>query len=220
MTKVGIGLVGYYQFVRGYPIGPTLKENIDAATWLDVDLVTKEMNWGPIAIVQEFQAEKIEYDRFILVTAVDRGLPQGTVTCRRWLGGELDVLSVQDRVFEAVTGVISMDNLLVIGEHFGIWPKEVITVEAQLNDTAFGDLVMSEMEINQQRGEMSIVGDNPLSEDMEVLVQQLFESVQQAVQHGSKAMTLESLSIDNLNELSNVCHNQFMNDSKRSSETH
>ncbi len=220
MTKVGIGLVGYYQFVRGYPIGPTLKENIDAATWLDVDLVTKEMNWGPIAIVQEFQAEKIEYDRFILVTAVDRGLPQGTVTCRRWLGGELDVLSVQDRVFEAVTGVISMDNLLVIGEHFGIWPKEVITVEAQLNDTAFGDLVMSEMEINQQRGEMSIIGDNPLSEDMEVLVQQLFESVQQAVQHGSKAMTLESLSIDNLNELSNVCHNQFMNDSKRSSETH
>jgi hypothetical protein len=220
MSKVGIGLVGYYQFVRGYPIGPTLKENIDAATWLDVDLVTKEMNWGPIAIVQEFQAEKIEYDRFILVTAVDRGLPQGTVTCRRWLGGELDVLSVQDRVFEAVTGVISMDNLLVIGEHFGIWPKEVITVEAQLNDTAFGDLVMSEMEINQQRGEMSIIGDNPLSEDMEVLVQQLFESVQQAVQHGSKAMTLESLSIDNLNELSNVCHNQFMNDSKRSSETH
>ncbi|HIG79238.1 MAG TPA: hypothetical protein EYQ47_04450 [Cycloclasticus sp.] len=220
MTKVGIGLVGYYQFVRGYPIGPTLKENIDAATWLDVDLVTKEMNWGPIAIVQEFQAEKIEYDRFILVTAVDRGLPQGTVTCRRWLGGELDVLSVQDRVFEAVTGVISMDNLLVIGEHFGIWPKEVITVEAQLSDTAFGDLVMSEMEINRQRGEMNIIGDNPLSEDMEVLVQQLFESVQQAVQHGSKAMTLESLTIDNLNELSNVCHNQFMSDSKRSSETH
>ncbi len=81
MTKVGIGLVGYYQFVRGYPIGPTLKENIDAATWLDVDLVTKEMNWGPIAIVQEFQAEKIEYDRFILVTAVESSLAGRRVGC-------------------------------------------------------------------------------------------------------------------------------------------
>ena len=133
MAKVGIGLVGYYQFVRGYPIGPTLLERIRAADWSDIDFEIKEMNWGPIAIVQEFQAEKVDYDRFVLITAVDRGLPQGTVTCRRWAGGEIDLLAVQDRVFEAVTGIISIDNLLVIGEHFGIWPKEVITVEAQLN---------------------------------------------------------------------------------------
>ena len=53
MAKIGIGLVGYYQFVRGYPIGPTLKEFIDAADWSD-DVEIKEMNWGPIAIVQEF----------------------------------------------------------------------------------------------------------------------------------------------------------------------
>ena len=207
MAKIGIGLVGYYQFVRGYPIGPTLKEHIDAADWAD-DVEIKEMNWGPIAIVQEFQAEKINYDRFLLITAVDRGLPAGTVTCRRWVGGEIDIIDTQDRVFEAVTGIISMDNLLVIGEHFEIWPKEVITIEAQVVDTAMGDLVMSEMEINRQRGEISIIGDNPLTDDMEILVNKLFENINQAVVGGAQAMDLVPLGIEQLNKLTDVCHYQ------------
>ncbi len=208
MTKIGIGLVGYYQFVRGYPIGPTLKEYIDAADWAD-NVEIKEMNWGPIAIVQEFQAEKINYDRFLLITAVDRGLPAGTVTCRRWVGGEIDIMDTQDRVFEAVTGIISMDNLLVIGEHFEIWPKEVITIEAQVVETAMGDLVMAEMENDRQRGKKSIIGDNPLTDDMEVLVNKLFEKVNQAVVGGAQAMDLVPLGIEQLNKLTDVCHYQI-----------
>jgi hypothetical protein len=166
------------------------------------------MNWGPIAIVQEFQAEKINYDRFLLITAVDRGLPAGTVTCRRWVGGEINILDTQDRIFEAVTGIISMDNLLVIGEHFKIWPKEVITIEAQVVDTAMGDLVMSEMEIDRQRGEISIIGDNPLTDDMEILVNKLFEKIDQAVVGGAQAMDLVPLGIEQLNKLTDVCHYQ------------
>ena len=205
-------MVGYYPFVRGYPIGPDLKEQIEAAEWFDDKVIIKEMNWGPIAITQEFQAEEVDYDRFILITAVDRGLPEGTVTCRRWLGGDMDVIAIQDRVFEAVTGVISMDNLLVIGDHFGIWPKEVITVEAQLNDTAFGDLVMSEMESDRQRGETSIIGDNPLSGKMSRLVDEISEKLSLAVLQGAAGMRLEPLGVKQLNALSDVCHNQFAND--------
>jgi len=212
MAKIGIGLVGYYQFVRGYPIGPSLKEKIEAAEWFYDDVVIKEMNWGPIAIVQEFQAEKIEYDRFVLITAIDRGLPDKTVTCRRWVGGDMDVIAIQDRVFEAVTGVISMDNLLVIGDHFGVWPKEVITIEAQLQDTAFGELVMSEMEIDRVRGETSIIGDNPLSEPMDRLVNNIFGKVSLAVLQGAAGMKLEPLGVNQLNALTDVCHNQFEND--------
>ncbi len=212
MAKIGIGMVGYYQFVRGYPIGPNLKEQIETAEWFDRDVLIKEMNWGPIAITQEFQAEEVDYDRFILITAVDRGLPEGTVTCRRWLGGDMDVIAIQDRVFEAVTGVISMDNLLVIGDHFGVWPKEVITVEAQLNDTAFGDLVMSEMESDRQRGETSIIGDNPLSDKMSRLVNELFRKLSLAVLQGAAGMKLEPLGVKQLNALTDVCHNQFASD--------
>ncbi|MFB3115887.1 MAG: hypothetical protein ACE1ZH_00255, partial [Gammaproteobacteria bacterium] len=83
------------------------------------------MNWGPIAIVQDFQSSSIHYDRIVLIAGVDSGMQPGSVTCRHWLGGKLDNLAVQDRIFEAVTGIISLDNLLVIGEHFKIWPEEL-----------------------------------------------------------------------------------------------
>ncbi len=213
MAKIGIGLVGYYQFVRGYPIGPTLKELIEKANWSD-NIEIKEMNWGPIAIVQEFQAEKIKYDRFLLITAIDRGMPLGSVTCRRWVGGAIDVLSIQERIFEAVTGVISMDNLLVIGEHFGIWPKEVVTIEAQLADTAMGDLVMSEMAIDKQNGKISVIGSNPLSSEMELLVNKLFAQVEMLVTNSIKATNLKHLGVKQLNTLTDVCHNRFMENCK------
>ncbi|RUM78658.1 MAG: hypothetical protein DSZ16_09830, partial [Candidatus Thioglobus sp.] len=100
-------------------------------------------------------------------------------------------------------------NLLVIGEHFEIWPKEVITIEAQVVDTAMGDLVMSEMEINRQRGEISIIGDNPLTDDMEKLVNELFEKINQAVVGGAQAMDLVPLGIEQLNKLTDVCHYQI-----------
>jgi len=221
MARIVIGLVGYYQFIRGYPIGPELKERLDVVTWPDEHEVTfKEMNWGPIAIVQDFQASDDTLDRIVLVSAVDRGLATGTVSCRRWIGGKQDVLAVQERVFEAVTGVISLDNLLVIGEHFGIWPEELITVELQLDNTAFGDLVMAEMEVNQDAAEMSIVGENPLAPEMVENVQRVFEFAQQAALHGVAGLAnVATLSPDKLTPLADMCHNQFMDDCRLATKT-
>ena len=77
---------------------------------------------------------------------------------------------------------------------------------------------MSEMEIDQQRGELSIIGDNPLTEEMELLVDNLFESLQQAVYKGAANMKLETLGIDNLTMPTDVCHNNFMDDCKTASK--
>src|SRR5262249_39950240 len=60
-----------------------------------------------------------------------------------WRGGALDPQLLQERIFEAVTGIVSLDNLLIIGEHFAIWPREVITVEVELPKSCFGDLVVA-----------------------------------------------------------------------------
>jgi hypothetical protein len=215
MARVIIGLVGYYQFLPSYPIGPALKERLEAVAWSDHEVTIKEMNWGPIAIVQDFEANPNDLDRIVLVTAIDRGLKPGTVTCRRWTGGKLDVMAVQDRVFEAVTGVISLDNLLVIGEHFGIWPAELLTIELQLEDTAFGNLVMDEMKINHDAGELAIVGENPLTPGMELIVQNIFELTCQAVLRGTDGLaSVKPLSVDHLSPLADVCHNQFTEDSR------
>ena len=214
MANVAIGLVGYYQFVRGYPIGPDLRERLQEIHQQGDEFVIKEMNWGPIAIVQDFQASSVSYDRIVLVAAVDRGLDPGTVTCRRWIGGSLDVQAVQERVFEAVTGIISLDNLLVIGEHFGIWPEELITVEVQLADSAFGDLVMAELEFNRDAGEVSIVGQNPLAPDMERIMKSAYKTTRHAALHGTQGLTnVETLHSSQLRPLADVCHNQLMRDS-------
>ena len=213
MPQVAIGLIGYYQFVRGYPIGPELRERLEELHRQDEDIVIMEMNWGPIAIVQDFQANSISYDRIVLIAAVDRGLDAGTVTCRHWIGGKLDVLAVQERVFEAVTGVISLDNLLVIGEHFGIWPEEVITVEIQLANSAFGDLVLAELEINRNVGEVSIVGQNPLAPDMERVMKNAYDLASQAALDGVQGLSnIEHLDASQLSPLADVCHNQMLRD--------
>jgi len=214
MSRIAIGLVGYFQFVRGYPIGPDLRERLQEIYQQGDEFIIKEMNWGPIAIVQDFQASTVHFDRIVLISAVDRGLESGAVKCRRWIGGKLDLQTVQERVFEAVTGIISLDNLLVIGEHFGIWPDELITVEAQLTDTAFGDLVMAEMEIHHGAGEISIVGQNPLAPDMERIMNNTYEMARRAALYGVEGLpAMETLGVSQLRPPADVCHNQLVCDS-------
>jgi len=194
-------------------LGPELKERLERQDWLDHQVDIKEMNWGPIAIVQEFQASSVAYDRGVLIAAVERGRKPGTVTCRRWTGGELDVLAVQDRVFEAVTGVISLDNLLVIGEHFKIWPEELIVIEVEVRDDTIGNLVLEELKIDTEEGQVTAVGQHPLTPDAEKTVERMVELGAIAVKQGITGLDdVSPLSVEDLNPLAKVCHNQLIDD--------
>ena len=93
----------------------------------------------PIAIVQHFEALTKPYQRVVFLSAMSGSQPPGTITIRRWRGGLPGTQEIQDRVSEAVTGVISLDNLLVVGEYFGIWPAEVIIVDVSPGPEAAGD---------------------------------------------------------------------------------
>ena len=217
MSTIALGLVGYYQFIRGYPLGPELKERLERQDWSDHQVDIKEMNWGPIAIVQEFQASTITYDRGVLIAAVERGRKPGTVRCRRWTGGKLDVLAVQDRVFEAVTGVISLDNLLVIGEHFQIWPEELIVVEVEVRDDSIGNLVLEELKIDVEAGQVTAIGQHPLTPDAEKTVERIVEMSTIAVKQGISGLDdVTPLSVEDLNPLAKVCHNQLIDDCRLS----
>lgn len=203
-----IGIVGYYGFVRGYPLGPELMERLRALPWpQDVDI--REMNWGPVAIVQDFQASTHKPARVVLVGALDRGLAPGTVSVRRWAGGAIDAAAVQRRMFEAVTGVISLDNLFVIGAHFGIWPTETFSVELQWPESGLGDLVLGEIELDRGRGQ--VVGERPLSIDNERIVNQLVTAIHAlAVEGPSGAM--DNLTVDSLTPVAPVLHHRFVDD--------
>ena len=213
MTNVALGLVGYYQFIRGYPLGPELMERLEAMEWPEIQVDLKELNWGPVAIVQDFQANPIKYDRVVLIAAVARGSKKGTVSCRRWLGGELEVLAVQDRIFEAVTGIISVDNLLVIGEHFGIWPKEVILIEVELPDDSVGNLVLKELAIDHQAGEVTCIGQHPIAPNEKLIVEKIVEFTKAAVLQGIDGLPdIMPLTVKDLTPLADICHNQLIDD--------
>lgn len=137
MQRVLVGTIGYHN-LRDYSIGPKLLPQLRAINWppgVDVD----ELNWGPIAIVQHFESLPEPYDRVVILTAKPYGQPAGTITLCRWQGGLPSAEEIQERISEAVTGVISLDNLLVIGEHFDIWPDEVIVVNVEPGPEEAGD---------------------------------------------------------------------------------
>jgi hypothetical protein len=139
-----IGLVGYTPVLQSYPLGPALMARLQAESWPGASATIENMSWGPVAIVQSMQASDTRYDRAVLIGAVQRGRAPGSVMAGHWQGGTLEPQLMQERMFEAVTGIVSLDNLLVIGEHFTVWPPELITVEVELPKTCFGDLVIAE----------------------------------------------------------------------------
>jgi len=92
---------------------------------------------GPIAAVHRFR-EAPPYNRVVLFGAVGRGRQPGQIYCYRWDGRLPEREEIQVRVTEAVTGVISLDNLLIVGGYFGIWPPDVIVVEVEPCDEDWG----------------------------------------------------------------------------------
>ncbi|CAN5145862.1 hypothetical protein BH24PSE2_BH24PSE2_06620 [soil metagenome] len=217
--RVLIGTVGYYAFVRGYPLGPAFMERLQR-TLRSPGISIREMNWGPIAIVQQFESSAEVFDRVVLVGACDRGLPQGTVTLRRWLGGKLAEAAVQERVFEAVTGVIRLDNLLVIGEHFGIWPDETLCVEISLAESTLSDGILAEVETGRAAGDERIIGEQPLTAAGEALVECMVrETCRAATSRLAELRDLEPLTAHELEPPPVVCRHRFAGDSKRLTAT-
>ena len=144
MRRVLIGTIGYHN-LRDFSVGPMLLPRLQAMAW-PPGVEAEELNWGPIAIVQNFQALEVPYDRVVILTARQQGRRVGTLTLHRWMGGLPDAERIQARIAEAVTGVIGVENLLVIGEHFNIWPEEVFLVDVEPGPEEAGDTLTPAVE--------------------------------------------------------------------------
>jgi len=145
MRQILVGTIGYHN-LRDYSLGPRLLPELRALDW-PPGVTVDEMNWGPIAIVQDFEARPMPYDRVVILTATRRGRPVGTMSLFRWGGALPPADEIQDRISEAVTGVISLDNLLIIGEYFGIWPEELLIIDVEPGPQEAGDTFTSPVEM-------------------------------------------------------------------------
>src|SRR5262245_50585827 len=126
-----------YSNLSDLSVGPIVAAQLREEQW-PVHVEVDDLSYGPIAVVHRLAEAAPPYGRLVLVGAADRGQKGAGVRYYRWDGVLPDVDEVQARVAEAVTGVIDLDNLLVVAGHFGALPAEVFVVEVQPVATEFG----------------------------------------------------------------------------------
>lgn len=139
-----IGIVGFTPVLDCYPLGPKLLAALEAGLIGRDDVAIENMSWGPIHIVQRFQDEGAARPRrLVLVGGAAVSLRPGRVRAFRWLGGSPPAQAMQERIYEAVTGIVDIENTLIIGTHFGVWPEETYSVELDLAADTFGRMVIA-----------------------------------------------------------------------------
>ena len=137
--RVIVGGVGYRN-LRDHSVGVEISDRLALRAW-PAGVVVEDLSYNPIAVVQRLEDEPPDhaFERALLVGAVSRGRPPATVTVYRWDGRLPADEEIQRAVTEAITGVISLDNTLVVAGHFGAWPSEVVVVEVEPLAHEFGD---------------------------------------------------------------------------------
>jgi hydrogenase maturation protease len=137
-VRILIGGVAYRN-LRDHSFGVLLVEAL-AAHPLPAGVSVEDISYNPIAVVQRLEDDPPEarFGLAIVAGAVERGRPAGTLAAYRWDNALPDADTIQAAVAEAVTGVIALDNTLVIARHFGALPAAAVIVEVEPEVHAFG----------------------------------------------------------------------------------
>ncbi len=101
------------------------------------DVLVEELHYGAVAVVQRLQ--EIGADSMILVGAVVRGRPPGTVERRLVRPVELSAAELQAAVGDAVTGYVGMDLILEVASGFEAMPRRCVVVEVEPEYTGSGE---------------------------------------------------------------------------------
>ena len=140
--RVLVGGLGY-RFLRDGSVGPYIADRLaDRAT---DGIEVEDLSYGPVGLAQDLQSRR-PYDRVVLVAAVRRGREPGTVSSYRWDGPMPPTEEIQERVSEAVTGVVSLDNTLIVCRALGGLPDDVRVVELEPADEGWGEGFSPEIE--------------------------------------------------------------------------
>lgn len=132
-----VGGVGY-RYLRDFSVGPLLSDALAAESW-PPNVVVEELSYGPVAVTQRLQEAEPPFGRLVVAGAVRRGRAPGAVTVYRWDGTLPPAEEIQERVAEAVTGVVHLDNLVVVCGALGPLPDEVVLVEVEPEVEAMGE---------------------------------------------------------------------------------
>src|SRR5690349_5848379 len=130
--RVLVAGVGY-RYLRDHSVGAAVADRLGGRAWQG-DVVVEDLSYNPIAVVQRLEDDPPDrrFDRAVFVSSVERpGRRPGTVTAYRWDGALPPADEIQRAVAEGVTGVIALDNTLVVAAHFEALPPEVLVIEVE-----------------------------------------------------------------------------------------
>ena len=138
MMRTLVGAVGYRN-LRDFSAAFEVLDRLSPQD-LGENVVLEDTSYNPIAVVQWLQglSEAERFDRAIFVSSLDRGRAPGSVTAYRWDGGMPPDDQVQQSVTEAVTGIIALENTVVIGRYFKALSSEIVLIEIEPRDREFG----------------------------------------------------------------------------------
>jgi len=139
-VRVLVGGIGYRN-LRDHSFGVLVVDRLAERAW-PPGIAVEDISYGPIAVVQRLQDDPPDrrFERAVIVSAVERiGRPAGALTVYRWDRALPGQREIQTAVTEAVTGVIAMDNTLIVAKHFNALPDEVLVLELQPEAHEFGD---------------------------------------------------------------------------------
>jgi hydrogenase maturation protease len=107
---------------------------------LPAGIAVEDVSYNPVAVAQRLDDEPAgqRYDVLVLVSAVARGRTPGAVTAYRWDRRLPAADEIQRAVTDAVTGIIYLDNTLVVVRHLGALPDRVVVMEVEPLVEAFG----------------------------------------------------------------------------------
>lgn len=100
-------------------------------------VMVEELHYGAVAVAQRLQ--DLRPDTLVLVSAVVRGRPPGTVERRLVEPPQLAVDDVQAAVGGAVTGYVHPDLVVEVATAFGALPDRTVAVEVEPERTGSGD---------------------------------------------------------------------------------
>src|SRR5262245_1980637 len=133
--RVLVGGVGYPN-LRDGSLGPNLAVRLAERAGNGVEV--EDLSYGPVAISHNLR-DRPPYDRLVLFGAIRRGRAPGTIERYRWSDSRPGAEEIQGRVREAVTGVISLDNVLIVCAELGGLPRDVRVVEVEPADEGWGE---------------------------------------------------------------------------------
>jgi hydrogenase maturation protease len=139
-VRVIVAGVGYRN-LRDHSVGVAVTDRLEREAW-PAGVVVEDLSYNPIAVVQRLEDEPPDrrFERAVIVAAAGRtGRAPGAVVAYRWDGALPVDAEIHRAVTEAVTGVIAVDNTLIVTRHFGALPDEVVVVEVEPAVHEFGD---------------------------------------------------------------------------------